>query len=333
MRLPRAILALLAFLIFVTSCSPQQPPEPPPPDWLWVSVWGESKLLAFDEEQLQTGATGAEAALAIGFGTERRPYGFDFDANGDLWVGMQDGELLRYAADDVRTSGTPTPQSELTTGASHVAGVRFAPNGWLWAAVAGKILGWDPVTLAAGGAPGPDVTITSASPYMATYPNDLVFDAEGGLWTVGLDAVLRFAPSQLAADGEVEPDVVIYSDGTSLQSPRGLAFDGNGDLWVSTYVGFTVEKFRQQDLAASGSPAPVVALQPPGTYRMRVAFDADDNMWVSAIFAPGFGPAGYVAMIAPQNRVSSGPAVASAEFSELGSIDVGGAMVFHPRPR
>ena len=67
MRFPRAAPVLTAILLAVSACQrpPEvEPPAPPPPDWLWFSVWGDSKLVAFDEEQLAVGATGAEAALA-----------------------------------------------------------------------------------------------------------------------------------------------------------------------------------------------------------------------------------------------------------------------------
>lgn len=330
MRFRLAVLAVFFTLLAGTSCTPSGPPEPPPPDWLWVSVWGSNKLLAFHDQQLEKNATGAQATLAIGLGAGRSPYGFDFDDDGNLWVGTQEGELLGYAASDVRTSGTPVPFAGLTTGVLHVAAVRFATDGSLWATMEGKVVSWSAATLAAGGSPAPDVTLTSASAAMSTYPNDLVFDAGGGLWIPGIEAVLRFSPAQLVAGGDVEPDVIIGSDGTSLKSPRGLAFDANGDLWVTSFVSSTVEKFRQEDLLASGAPAPVVTLTPPGINKMRVAFDDGDNMWVSAVFAPSFATSGFVAKVAPANRVSSGPAPASAEFSELGSIDAGGAIVFHP---
>lgn len=324
-----AVFSLIVLL--VTSCSPTTPPEPPPPDWLWVSVWGSNALLVFDDDQQATGATGAEARVAIGLGPGRSPYGFDFDADGNLWVGTQQGELLRYAAADVGASGTPEPTTALPTGALHVAGVRIAPDGSLWATMQDTIRGWRADTLTAGGSPVSDVTITS--PALAPYPNELVFDDEGGLWTVGSDSVLRFAPDQLVVGGALVPEVVIASDGTSLKNPKGLAFDANGDLWVSTLGSSRVEKFRRQDLVASGSPAPVVTLLPPGVMKMRVRFDAADNLWVSTVFNPGWQTAGYIAMIAPQHRVASGQAVATVELSELGSFDVGGAMAFHPLPR
>lgn len=340
MRLPRAPLALhsaavtplLALLLALSSCAQTTPPEPAP-DWLWVSVYGERKLLAFDPAQLETGATGAQAALAIGLGSFM-PYGFDFDPEGNLWVGAQAGEVLKYAADDLGRSGTPQPVMELGTGLNNsTSGVRFAPDGSLWATAAAGLVSWAPATLTAGGSPPPDVTLTSASPAMTESPNDLEFDPNGGVWLVGNGALVHFTAQQLAAGGEVDPEVVIGSDGSSLASPRGLAFDANGDLWVSNLVSGNVEKFRRQDLQESGTPTPIVSLMPPGTYKMRVGFDEDDNLWVSSVYAPGFGPAGYVAMISPPNRVSSGGTVASVEFSELGSIDSGGVIVFHPGPR
>ncbi len=331
---PRVVLLILASVV-LASCSPAEPPqepEPPAPDWLWVSVWGEHEVLAFDPDQQRAGATGAQAAIVIDLGVGRSPYGMDFDEYGNLWVGTQEGELLAYAAEALRESGAPTPFKELGTGAPHVAGVRFAPNGWLWATVQGKVLGWSPARLTVPGKPAPNVTLTSASSYMSAYPNDLVFDEDGNMWLVGADAVLMFGRSQLTASGEVTPEVVISSDGTSLKGPMGLAFDAGGDLWVSTFSGDQVERYAREALASTGSPEPTVTLSTPGVYKVRIAFDGEDALWAGSLYGPGFVGAGYLAMIAPADRAVSGPVPASAELTQLGSFDAGGAVVFHPLP-
>lgn len=332
-----SVIAFLFALLLLVSCSSSEAPEPPPPpppepDWLWVSVWGEHKVLGFDPDQQKEGASGAQAAIVVNLGAGRAPYGMDFDADGNLWVGTQEGELLAYAAEDLHQSGAPTPFKELGTGAPHVAGVRFAPNGWLWAAVQGKVLGWSPTRLTAAGKPEPNVTLTSASAYMPEYPNDLVFDEDGNMWLVGTGAVLMFARSQLVSSGAVMPEVVIASDGESLNGVMGLAFDAGGDLWVTAYAGGRIERFARDDLAASGTPTPAVTLSPPGIGPMRLAFDADDGLWVTTVFTPGFGDFGHMAMIAPADREVSGPAPASVEMTPLGNIDAGGTIVFHPRP-
>lgn len=126
MRSARAVLALVLFLSFSVSCSPGGPPEPPeqpvppPPDWLWVTVFSENRVLAFDEEHLLSGGTGDLPARVIDLG-EGRPYGLDFDADGTMWVGASfspglwsAGYVAMVTPADRSTSGSPPAGVELT---------------------------------------------------------------------------------------------------------------------------------------------------------------------------------------------------------------------------
>jgi len=331
-RSTRVALALVLCLTLAVSCSPAEPPEPPPPDWLWVSVWGKGQILAFDEEQQANGATGADASLVIDLGAGRSPYGFDFDRHGNLWVGTQEGEVLGYAAADLGLPGVLEPMKVLDADAFHVAGLRFAPDGWLWATAQGKVMGWSPASLAAPGSPAPTVTFTSDHPRMAPYPKDLAFDEAGNMWLVGDDAVLRFDRDRISQGGTLQPSVVLFGGEDVLDAPFGLAFDPDGDLWVASSGGGVVEELAREDLAQTGAPVPTVVLDVPGFQPLRVAFDSEDGMWVSSLFGYEFEP-GFAARIAPEDRTTSGPVEASAELSGLGSLDAGGAIVFHPPPR
>lgn len=70
---------------------------------------------------------------------------------------------------------------------------------------------------------------------------------------------MAYSPAQLAVGGALAPHVVITSNGGSLDIPLGLAFDGDGSLWVLGGTG-TLTKFAKTSLAASGAPVPAARL-------------------------------------------------------------------------
>lgn len=318
--------------ILLGACASPPPPTPPAPDWLWVAVWGQSKVVAFDENQLTVGGDAVTPRRAFGLGATNYPYAIAFDADGNLWAGTQGGLLLRIDAADLLVSGTPTPGVTLDTGSSDVNGMAFGPDDRLWVATAAGLLAYRPDQLLASGTPTPDVQLTGTATYPLSYPAALAFDADGGLWVAAHTFVARYAPAQLAASGAPEPDVVLESDGTSLANARGVGFDAAGALWVAGSSGSGFEKFSPQDILASGNPSPVVRIGSMGVNPSRVAFDDDGNLWGSHVFGPGFVGSGYVGMVEAANLVSSGPAVVAVGFTDVGSIDSGGTMLFAPAP-
>jgi len=211
--------------ILLGACASPPPPTPPAPDWLWVAVWGQSKVVAFDENQLTVGGDAVTPRRAFGLGATNYPYAIAFDADGNLWAGTQGGLLLRIDAADLLVSGTPTPGVTLDTGSSDVNGMAFGPDDRLWVATAAGLLAYRPDQLLASGTPTPDVQLTGTATYPLSYPAALAFDADGGLWVAAHTFVARYAPAQLAASGAPEPDVVLESDGTSLANARGVGFD------------------------------------------------------------------------------------------------------------
>lgn len=318
--------------VLLGACASPTPPTPPGPDWLWVAVWGEAKVVAFDDAQLAVGGDAVTPRRAFGLGAGNHPYAIAFDADGNLWAGTQAGLLVRIDAADLLVSGTPTPGVTVDTGSTDVNGMAFGPDGRFWVATAAGLLAYRPDQLLASGTPTPDVQLTGTATYPLSYPAALAFDGDGGLWVAAHAFVARYAPADLAASGAPEPDVVLESDGASLADARGVAFDAGGALWVSGYNGSGFEKFRPQDILVSGTPSPVVRIGSMGVGPMRVAFDDDGNLWGSHVFGPGFVASGYVGMVEAANLVSSGPAVVAVGFTDVGGIDSGGTMLFAPAP-
>ena len=72
-------------------------------------------------------------------------------------------------------------------------------------------------------------------------PRGMAFDKNGNLWVANLgnfsnssdDSIVAFSPAQLAQGGNLAPSIVLTSD--SFHDPVGLAFDFNGNLWISNF--------------------------------------------------------------------------------------------------
>ncbi|MGA2838437.1 MAG: hypothetical protein ABSF84_17780, partial [Acidimicrobiales bacterium] len=84
------------------------------------------------------------------------------------------------------------------------------------------------------------------------------FDASGDLWMInqGSSSITEYTKSQVAQGGNPHPATTLLSNGTNLDGPSSLAFDGAGDLWVSNYGDDTIVEFTPAQLAAGGAPTP-----------------------------------------------------------------------------
>ena len=94
-----------------------------------------------------------------------------------------------------------------------------------------------------------------------------VFDASGDLWMInqGSSSITEYTKSQVAQGGSPRPATTLLSNGTNLDGPSGLAFDGAGDLWVSNYGNDTVVEFKPAQLAAGGAPRPATVVSSDAT--------------------------------------------------------------------
>ncbi len=103
----------------------------------------------------------------------------------------------------------------------------------------------------------------------------------GKMW-VGEDgaAVHGFAASQLASSGSPTADVVL----SNASGPDGVAFDADGNLWVSLIYTPAIAMFTPAQLASTGTPTPSVVITSDGTSLgagYAIAFDAGGNLWVA----------------------------------------------------
>lgn len=124
------------------------------------------------------------------------------------------------------------------------------------------------------------------------------YRARGGsglLWmAAGDDAVVGFTDAELSSRGGKAAGRKIALRGG--RHARGLAFDANGDLWVSGGCDGTLRRIPAAQLAASGTPEPAAVLKPAGSGRCLdgLAFGRDGRLWAADRAAGellGFSPA------------------------------------------
>ena len=117
-------------------------------------------------------------------------------------------------------------------------------------------------------------------------PAGIAFDPDGDLWVANnaANTVVKFGASQLTNSGSPAPMVTLSAASSSLDGPFGLAFDPQGNLWVTNRNANTVVLFGATQLGASGSPTPLVTLSASGgslSGPSSLAFDASGNLWVA----------------------------------------------------
>lgn len=259
---------------------------------LWVASPNDRAVHGFGNAQL--GAGGRQAGSKIGDAGSRYVRGLAFDARGDLWAsGDCHGELVKLAADQLAGSGARRPTAVLTPAGSGrcLDGIAFGRDGRLWVAdrASGELLAFGPALLRKGGKVQAEVVIGApdrARPVLRN-PCGVAFDAQGNLWvsnTDGGDTVVMYSPDQLGASGRPAPRVVLKTTATSLRSPRGLAFDARGNLWVANRYG-PVVKFTPDQLEASGTPTPAATLPVDAisgqTDLVGLALDDEGGVWVA----------------------------------------------------
>lgn len=234
--------------------------------------------------------------------------------------------LSGYSAAQLVSSGSPTPNVVLTvTGGGSDQAVAFdgEGNAWVTSLSAAPLARYDAAKLESSATMTPDITLGSDGSSLSSAVG-LAFDGSGNLWVASLldERLEMFASAQLVADGTPTPATTLTSDGTSLASPCGLAFDAEGNLWVANRVAFggTLEMFTPAQLASGGALTPDVTINSDGTSRhfgCAIAFDSSGNLWATA-----GGPSGKLERFTPAQLAANGaPTPAVVIGSDGTSLD------------
>jgi sugar lactone lactonase YvrE len=192
--------------------------------------------------------------------------------------------------------------------------------------------------LGESGAPAASVTVDAPA------GKDVAFDGDGNLWAMGPTVadphLVRFAASSLGASGEKEADHAInITDIPCSPELRAMAFDSDGNLWVST-CGDQIVRLTPSNLASDSDVSPVVVLGGV-TDNANLAFDSDGNLWVvtgttisrydaARLGASDGDPADLVLTVTnPDDTNALGPTdLAFDSAGDLWATDFGGNLVF-----
>jgi ligand-binding sensor domain-containing protein len=245
---------------------------------LWVSNFVSGTLAEFTFAQLKGLVTinNPEAHVIISGLDE--PRGLGFDAAGSLWAAnFGNDTLVKFNADQLIAGGDQTPDVTITSSTlSEPARLVFDKAGRLWVAneSASSLALFTRHQLATGGYQNPAVLISSNSSGSLSRPRGITLDAAGNLWVANyvggannLGTVVEFAAADLDVSGSPNPAVTISStpvgETNSINGCRGVAFDRNGNLWVSNFFSDqfgSVAEFTKHQIRTGGSPTPAVFL-------------------------------------------------------------------------
>jgi hypothetical protein len=207
-----------------------------------------------------------------GLGT---PDGITFDAKHDMWIsfcsaGTIHGILVELTAAHLRRLvefGRTRISAEITLPSGVPAfcprSPQFDSAGNLWVVAASgialgdlELLEYSPSQLAESGAPIPNAILNVSEPSESNFfsTSDLRFDSAGDLWLSGgvilgtypapyTDFLADLLPSQLSAGTNVAPNLNVLASNAIPRNivyfTTGLAFDQNGNAWVSYTTGFS----------------------------------------------------------------------------------------------
>jgi streptogramin lyase len=233
---------------------------------LWVASQNDSVVIAFAPADLAgSGFRLAARVIASVRGSISGPTGLAFDARHRLWVvNAHSATVVRFDPAQLAAGGAQVPAVVLSLPGTP-ATIAFDAAGALWVGDPEfhTIAKYATSQLEASGSPPPEFRLTSAD--SLRNPSGMAFDAAGNLWiaNTGGHNLLAFSPAQLSGTGSAGPLIMIGSQGGSLNSPVGLAFDAEGDLWVVGRSG-TLARIASNSLGATGAPAPSATLQISG---------------------------------------------------------------------
>ena len=275
----------------------------PTSERLWAATTNApAHVVGYDASQLTaSGATAPAVDLdATTAGGTGSPASITFDREGNLWAAYASGEVHRYPAASMATSGDPTPDVVLTGFGGGLPGptaLAFDDDGNLWVAVQveDRVVRYTPDQIASSGAPVPAVSLGGAESGIDG-PRSLAFDEAGNLWVATASNVIaRWDVSRLEASSTDGPDALLEpmraGGGGRLGPPSTIAFDGDGNLWGSYFGPNVVGRIDAADLAAGGERqvTPSVQIGIGVTSLLDgIAFDESGGLWV-ALGADGLG--------------------------------------------
>jgi hypothetical protein len=315
---------------------------------------------AFGYTTSQLATTNATPAVSGGGGAISGAGFLAADANANMWTssGFRAAIFLVPNSQIVNSSNfnwtnvcqLPTPESGTTPAPS---GIAIDQSGTVWVADSanpGWFYGYSTSAVTSNCPVSPTTASQPTNTYHLTSVNNsdvsvtgavlmgMAFDAGGNLYIADQNQgfVYKFLAGQLTGSNlALSADVAInvISEGGD-QSPHALAFDANGNLWVS-YLGHgSIEEYTAGQLGGTGATYPI-----PATLDLvtgvadsitSLAFDGSGNLW----FVEGaHANANTGLAFAPASQLASGTLTPTVTFTEnSGGAQGALAAAFAPAP-
>jgi sugar lactone lactonase YvrE len=286
-----AALTLVLALVSAGCGSGSNGPPTQPTTGLWEA--NLNNVLEFLSTQLAV--TGKPPPALIGnlptpgFGA---PQGVTFDSSGDLWVldggTVATGGTIPPTVDEFTTAQLPGLTNNGVTPSAVIGSTDFgfpqqlvfdsSGNLWVSDAANNEVFEFTLGQLGGGANVTPALVLTSNPAFNGSL--GIVFDSSGDLWIANNNlagasgTIFEFSAAQLSGLSGAHtlvPAAILQSNGTSISLPWALAFDSNGNLWVSNQDGTinTVVQFSKAQLAAltpaPTTPTPAVTISSVGS--------------------------------------------------------------------
>jgi hypothetical protein len=276
---------------------------------MWVANSADTAIFEFSPDSLRvSGAPDPDGWI----GGLKNPTGMALDSAGNLWVVGDESDTVTMVTAAQRATGVPPSDVEILsdTGIHNAISLALAPNGTLWISSQTTLRGYTSAQLAAGGAQSAAIVIGIAGAADAQTVG-MAFDSVGNAWVADCEAneLLWFTAAQLAASGSPSPTYTVGADSalTSLVCPSAIAYDREGNLWVSNFYGASIAEFSPAQLESSGTPVPQTMLTlSPQSLPWGMAFDHHGALWIGDYWH------NVVDVFSPE-QLASGGAVAPAD--------------------
>jgi sugar lactone lactonase YvrE len=253
---------------------------------MWVTTF-DNTVLEFSSKQLKKLSEDPAPAPVVTITSSS--FGFILtcvvDKRGNLWIADSKIDGVHEFSKAQLAGGSSNVTPAVTITSDELASPAFATfdkKGNLWVTSEGnnRIVEFTVDQLTGNGATVPAVIISSPS---LNGPGQAQFDRKGTLWVTNAlnSTVTGFTKDQLTASGSPVAAVILSAtavDSTvSLDTPWGLQFDAQGNLWVFNYTSgaspaSTLAEFGKNQLKASGAPVPQEFLTGLALYSAQLTF-------------------------------------------------------------
>jgi sugar lactone lactonase YvrE len=279
---------------------------------------GEPLILGYSSASLGSSSPSRSTSIRLGQDASvDSPNEMAFDGGGNLWVvSRRRNQLVQYSVSQLGSANPSLKPFRVLSSSDFngPTGLAFDSEGGLWVSNnGGRVVHFSTDGLAfADSSLSADRTLRGF-----INPAGMAFDTSGNLWIAdsasSREQVFGFGPGKIASSGTPTPDFTLTGGtATSPIGPRVLAFDPDGNLWVST----NTHLFRYAKNALSDPAAqPNVQLSPSTTATnvfAGMAFDNAGNLWATnfdgatstlMMFSPNSQLTGKVT----PNRIIGGP--------------------------